>query len=230
MELAVAKGASREALAARSGIDPAELKNQDNRIPFVNYVALMRAAKELTNDPALALHYGEAVSIREFSIVGLVGQSGETPSDALTLVNRYARLDVEVDLDGADRLQFVQRHGKYWLVDNRRNANDFPELTESGFARMVCDARRLGIATPVREVHVTHAAPSYRAEYERIFQAPIVFSESTWNALQLDDKLLTYRNAPQPQYLSGLLSERAEVLLAPGGEIFPGARFLVLGL
>src|SRR5215472_16649921 len=59
MELAVSKGASRRVLAQRSGIDPQELQDQDHRIPFAKYVALMEAGKELCHDPALALHFGE---------------------------------------------------------------------------------------------------------------------------------------------------------------------------
>lgn len=39
MELAVAKGASPIALAERSRIDPADLEDRDNRIPFGKYVA-----------------------------------------------------------------------------------------------------------------------------------------------------------------------------------------------
>ena len=29
-----------------------------------------------------------------------------------------------------------------WMIDNRRNPNDFPELTESAFAQLVCGPRR----------------------------------------------------------------------------------------
>jgi hypothetical protein len=58
MELAVSRGASRGALAERSLIDPAELQDLDNRIPFAKYVALMRAGKELCHDPALGSFNG----------------------------------------------------------------------------------------------------------------------------------------------------------------------------
>jgi len=60
MDLAVSKGASRKSLCDRSGIDPEQLQDKDNSIAFSNYVALMRAGQELCNDPALALHFGEA--------------------------------------------------------------------------------------------------------------------------------------------------------------------------
>jgi Arabinose-binding domain of AraC transcription regulator, N-term len=73
MELAVSKGASRRTLAERSGIDPAELADRDNRVPFSKYVALMKAGQALCSDPALALHFGEAVDMSEISIAHSVG-------------------------------------------------------------------------------------------------------------------------------------------------------------
>ncbi len=45
MDLAVSKGADAAALAARSGIDPADLGDQDKRIALTKYVALMRAGR-----------------------------------------------------------------------------------------------------------------------------------------------------------------------------------------
>jgi hypothetical protein len=36
VEVAVSKGASQAALLARAGIDPEDLQDQDNRIPFWN--------------------------------------------------------------------------------------------------------------------------------------------------------------------------------------------------
>ncbi|MEQ1782586.1 MAG: AraC family transcriptional regulator ligand-binding domain-containing protein, partial [Hyphomonadaceae bacterium] len=72
VRLAVLRGAPAEELWARSGIAPSDLDDQDNRIPMDRYIALMRGAKELTNDPALALHYGEAVDLGELSSAGRI--------------------------------------------------------------------------------------------------------------------------------------------------------------
>lgn len=212
MELAVAKGADRAALAERSGIDPATLEDQDNRIPLSNYRALMKAGQVLADDPALALRYGEAVAIGELSIVGLIGQASESPMEALALVNRYASLTVEVELEGPDRLSLVMRDGALWLVDNRLNPNAFPELTEQAFARMVCDIRRFGVDRPIGALHVTHAEPAYRAVYDEIFRAPIVF-DSPWNAIQIDQGLMDLRMAQQPRYMLGVLGGHADALL-----------------
>jgi len=214
MALAVAKGADRAALCARAGIAPADLDDQDARIPFARYVALMRAGQALCNDPALALHYGEAIDLSEVSIVGLICHAAETMLDAFKQLNRFGRLVVEVEgMNDGDRFQHVRDGERLWLIDTRRNPNDFPELTESTFARMVCRTRQFGDTPFARAVHVTHAAPAHRAEYDRIFQAPILF-ESDRNALLVDPAWLTHRIALAPRYVFGVLSEHAEQLLA----------------
>lgn len=213
LEFAVSKGAGRAALLERSGIDPKDLKDQDARIPFVKYVALMRAAKTLSGDPALALHFGEAVNIAEISIVGLLGQASETMMDAFVQLNRYVRLVVEAE--GAatgDRFQLRRERGGLWLVDTRLNPNAFPELTESAFAQLVCGTRRFGDTPFVKAVHVTHADPGYRAQYERVLGAPVTFG-SDWNAMLIDEAWNTRRVALLPRYVFGVLSERAEALL-----------------
>jgi AraC-like DNA-binding protein len=211
MELAAAKGASREQMAERSQIDLDELQDQDRRIPFAKYVALMRAGKELCDDPALALHYGEADDLSQISIVGLLGQAAETMLDAFAQINRYGRLVIEVD-GPANRFQGSPRPDGLWLVDTRQNPNDFPELTESTFARLICAPRQFGVTQIAKAVHVTHAAPAYRDEYARIYGAPVTF-ESDWNAMQIDEAWINHRIQLQPRYVFGILSEHADALL-----------------
>ena len=97
MKFAVSRGVCEAALAERAGIDPEDLWDQDHRVAFPRYVALMRAAKDLAGDPALALHYAEAIEFSELSVVGLLGKSCETMIDAFGQVNRYGRLAVEVE-------------------------------------------------------------------------------------------------------------------------------------
>ena len=60
---AIAKGADADALLARAGIAAADLDDQDKRVPMANYIALMRAAQELSGDAAIALHYGEQFAL-----------------------------------------------------------------------------------------------------------------------------------------------------------------------
>src|SRR5579871_5675768 len=92
IDLAMSKGASAAAMMERSGIIPDDLADQDTRIPFDKYVLLMRAGKALSNDPALALHYGETNDMARISVVGLLGHASETMLEAFAQLNRYGRL------------------------------------------------------------------------------------------------------------------------------------------
>ena len=210
----VSRGADRALLLARAGIDPRALLDQDARLPFSSYVALMRAGQALTGDPALGLHFGERVDITEVSIIGLLGQASETMLEAFAQLNRYVRLIVETDNgDQPDRFCLALARGGLWMVDNRRGAGVFPELTESAFAQLVCSARRASDLLVVKAVHLTYPDPGYADEYERIFQAPVVFG-ADWNAMQIDPKLPDEPVAKLPRYVFGVLSERADILLA----------------
>jgi AraC-like DNA-binding protein len=211
IDLAVSKGADRMALLNHAGIAPADLLDQDDRIPLPRYVALIRAGKALTGDQALALHYGEVNDLSEISVVGLIGNASETMAEAFAQLNRYGRLVVEFD-GPPDRFQMAWRGAEVWLVDTRENPNDFPELTESTFARMICGPRQFGVTQLVKAVRVTHPAPAWRAEYERIYGAPVTF-EADENAMLVDPVWLTHRIQLQPRYVFGVLSEHADSLL-----------------
>src|SRR5262249_11490281 len=121
--LAVGKGASEAALLARSGIDPALLADQDNRIAMSSYLALMRAAQELANDPAIALHYGEEIDLSEVSITGLITNSSETMMHAFIQLNRFGRLTTEVETGASERFELVSEGSEVWMVDTRSNPN-----------------------------------------------------------------------------------------------------------
>ncbi|MDP1738760.1 MAG: AraC family transcriptional regulator [Caulobacter sp.] len=211
VELAVSKGADRAALLERAAITAADLQDQDNRIPFARYVALMRAGKALTADPALALHYGELNDLSEISVVGLIGNASGTMIEAFAQLARYGRLVVEVD-GPSPRLQVRWRGAEAWLVDTRENPNDFPELTESTFARLICGPRGFGVTQLVKAVRVTHPAPAYRDEYERIYGAPVTF-DADENAMLVDPVWFNHRVQLQPRYAFGVLSEHADALL-----------------
>jgi len=218
LDLAAAEGADGCELLERSGVDPAVLLDQDNRLPFARFKVLMRAAKDLTGDPALALKFGAASLFAEMSIVGLISEAAETLAEGLAQLNRYGRLVIEVaGLGGADRFAVVrgegEHRGSFWLEDRRADPNDFPELTESTLARFVSGvARQFGGPPLARAVQVTHPEPAYRAEYDRIFQAPVTFGADR-NALLIYNSWTARRTGRSNRYVFGIFSERAEALL-----------------
>ena len=214
IELAAAKGVDRTTLLQQAAIASEDVADQDGRIPIARYEILMRAAKALSGDTALGLLYGEQVDIAEFSIIGLIGQASETAVEAFQQLNRYVRLIVETDNEGgADRFSVVRDADGLWMVDNRRNPNAFPELTESAFAQLVCGPRRTDPTYIIKSVQVTHAPPPHAADYERVFRAPVAF-DAPRNAIQLDPTWVGRRVARLPRYVFGVLTQHADELLA----------------
>jgi AraC-like DNA-binding protein len=217
VDLAVARGADRDALVGRAGIAPADLADQDRRLPLAAYAALMREAKAMTGDPALALHFGEAFDITQLSIVGLMGQASDNYADAFAQIGRYVRLAIDVELEEeakGERLVLRRDDTGTWLVDMRKDPNAFPEITESSFARMAASPGRAETAPALlKAVHFTHKEPPYRDEYDRIFRVPVVF-ESKWNAVLLaDDSWMNLKPPTSSAYVLAILRERAEALL-----------------
>jgi len=212
LKFAASKGADQPTLLERAGLDPEELLDHDTRLPLANYMALMRAGKELCSDPALALHFGEAIDMAELSIVGLIGRAAETTTEAFAQINRYSRLIVEVDTGDANRFALTRENGQIWFVDNLGNPADCFELIEGGFARGVCSARRFSDKTFLKAVHFTYPDPGYRAEYERIFGVPVVFA-SNRNAMLFEEDWLNQRIQIEPRYAFGILSAHADALL-----------------
>ena len=220
LEFAVSRGADRETLIARSHIHPDELRNQDNRVPLANYLAMLRAAIEVCSEPALSLLFGEAVKMSDISIVGLIGQSVGNAEEGRQQLSRYGRLALdEDDGDPSDRAEVVREGRDVWLKFHSPIYTKNPLLTESGFVRCICGVRAMLASMPhvakmpfPKAIHFTHNEPSYRAQYDRIFGVPLFF-ESHVNAIVIDEAFLNMTMPPSNPYLSDVLKVHAEGLL-----------------
>jgi AraC-like DNA-binding protein len=219
LEYAVTRGADRDTLLKRSGLDAAALEGADNRVALERYLALFEAAIALTHDPALALHFGEAVRMQEISIVGLIAEAAETTAEVGRQLNRYARL--MVDPGGPPPEVFRPLPGKdgIWMEIGEMFSQS-PYMVEAELARLVFNTRATFSALPEfqalrfpKAVQFTHREPAYRAEYERIFAAPLSFGCEK-NAFQVDPAFLALRQPPTNRYVFGVLSKHAEALLA----------------
>ena len=217
---AVTKGADRVALLERSGLTDQNLCEQDNRVPVNKYIALIKAAAELTKEPAIALQFGEAVRMQDISIVGLICEACETTIDVGRELNRYAALVLD---DGASEpatlMRGVWRDGGVWIEAPHDLFTANPLIAEAEFARLVWNGRLMFQNSPEfqklkypRTIHFTHPDPGYAGEYERVFQAPVVFN-SHWNAMLVDPEFLSLKQPPVNRYVFGVLSERADALL-----------------
>jgi AraC-like DNA-binding protein len=220
VSFAVAKGADRAELLKRANLDAAELTHQDNRVAVKDYIALFKAAAELTGMPAISLEYGKAVRMQEISIVGLICEACETVLDVPKQLNRYAALVVDEDRgEPATLMRGAMRNGGVWIEGPSNLFTDNPLIAETELARLVWNTREMFKHSPEfqklkypRVVHFMHKAPPYAGEFERIFDAPVVF-QSDWNAMQIDPEFLSLKQPPVNRYVFGVLSDRAEALL-----------------
>jgi AraC-like DNA-binding protein len=220
LDFAVSRGADCRTLIERSHICSDDLNDPDNRIPLANYIALLKTGIELCNEPALALLFGEAVSLQDISIVGLIGELAESAELGRRQINRYAPLIVDDDeAITSDRIELVSENGNVWVKFISAIYVDNPLITESGFARGICGAREMfesngiPISGPFpKAIHFTHEEPSYRAEYDRIFGVPLSF-ESHMNGFLIDEAILNVKLPRTNPYLSEILSAHAEELL-----------------
>ncbi|MBP7704408.1 MAG: AraC family transcriptional regulator [Caulobacter sp.] len=214
LDYAVSRGADPAVLLDRSEIAADRLLDQDNRVPMAGYVALMRAAKELCDAPALGLEFGASTQFDAFSIVGLICRSAGTMGEALQHLNRYRRLIAEVDAGGdGERFAITPRDDGLWLEDRRPDPDAFPELTEETFARFVSEvARSFPDAPFVQAVEVSHARPAHADDYARLLKAPVTFGAGR-NALRIDPSWLSLETTGANGYVFGVFNERAEALL-----------------
>ena len=215
LDFAVSKGAPRGMLMDRARLAEDLLEDPDGRVPLTCYVDLMKAGQELAGDPALALHFGEAVDVSDIAIGCVAAGMSATFVEGFSAMNRYARLGVDIETSGGgDRFGLERYEGRLWLVDRRVSPNAFPELTESTFARIVCSTRRgLDEISLFKAVSFTHSAPPYTHEYERVFQLPLMFGARR-NGVALDDRVLgRLRRSPVPSTVARAVRSRADGLL-----------------
>src|SRR5213075_2747044 len=108
-----------------------DLNDQDNRIPLMNYVALLKAGIELCSEPALSLLFGEAVRLQDISIVGLIGGIDSVESGRRQ-VNRYLPLTIDADDGGsADASEVFRENGDVGFKFTGEIYVNYPLLLES---------------------------------------------------------------------------------------------------
>ncbi|HJZ80611.1 MAG TPA: AraC family transcriptional regulator ligand-binding domain-containing protein [Pyrinomonadaceae bacterium] len=218
LEFAVARGAHRTTLTERSGMASGNLSEPDARVPLATYLDLIKAAIELCDEPALALLFGAEVSFSNISILGLIGCS--SAEEARQQLNRYAPLLIDGGEGAtAHRFEFVRAEASVWVKFLSTLFAEHRWLAESAFARCFCDGKRMAAAAgdagqwpSPKAIRFTHAEPSYRAEYDRIFGVPLEF-RSSMNAILFGEELLSMQMPPTNRYVSSLATERAEALL-----------------
>lgn len=175
----------------RIGRSKMDFGNPETRIPRHFAMDLLEEATHLTGDPMFGLHAAAQFEPGDLEVLEYAARSRPTLGEAMDCMARYARL-----LD--DAVEFsTERVGElaFWRfriapgAAQPRAVNDFVVATAMEFSR-----RNTAAYEAPLEVHVVHERPPYAAEYDKVFEAPVVF-EAPCNAIvtkasRLDARML----------------------------------------
>lgn len=183
-----AEGIGAPALLAGSGIDEADLAQPDPRITTAQEMQVCANAYALRQH--IGLELGRRMHVSSYGMLGYALLLSATFGDALTFALRYPAL-----LGTLFELHLTDDGEQVWLCAS--NYTDRPALAAFNAElcitslRVICDDL-LGEPLKVTGARFTHAAPSYAADYQQVFDCPVRFG-CTDNAFAFDRRWLAKR-------------------------------------
>ncbi|WP_038149114.1 AraC family transcriptional regulator [Tolumonas lignilytica] len=163
-----------------SGIDPELLANPTLSLDLVNYCRVMEEAARYSGVDNFGLYYGKQFKPQSLGLIGYIGLSSPTLTDALHNMatdfqwHQHHTLTQMVDIGDCWRLDYQVRHGA--ILCRRQDA----ELTLGMFLNVIRYA--LGKNWAPRAVHFEHPRPEQWHEHSKVFDAPVWF-EQPYNSL-----------------------------------------------
>lgn len=159
-------------LLIRAGVERSDLVDPEARIPLKVALEESDICAQTMGDPAFSIHevmYAEPGDAGLYEYLSLsaatLGESIAIAAKYLPLLSDAAEISLVVDTDYA-----VWRHRLTIDAPGPASAHEF---VVSSF--ILSSRRALGFASPPIEIHFVHEKPTYLAEYEKLFQAPIRF-------------------------------------------------------
>lgn len=210
---AASRGADRQLLLDVAGLPTDCTIDPNRRVPLEHYRGVMREAKQLCDDPALAIDHAASHRFDNLSIVGLIAHASPTVRDAIEQLNRYNRLVADVGVAGPERFSLSRESDGIWLTDNRFDRPPFPECTETTFIWLCSAAGARDDLPGCSLAEVTHDDPGTRAAFEKALGAPVCFGAAR-NALRVCEAWLDRPISHYPSYAFSVFCAHADQLLA----------------
>jgi AraC-like DNA-binding protein len=167
-------GLSRDRFFAAAGFDSHRLDAPEGRIGLMEVDSLHELALDLTGEAALGLRMGEMADLTTYSLIGNLVAQAPTLREAFDMLVRFHRLVVDrpawrlIEAGDTATLQYDVAPGPPRCRRLRA------EVSMTGFYRMV---QYFGRGAQPLAASFEHAAPSYEAEYARIFEGTARFDQ-----------------------------------------------------
>ena len=218
LDVAFARGVTRDALAAAAGLAANALDPLPATLPTTRYIALLDAGARLANDPFFGLHVGERVRPATYSAYGLLLLACSSFGHAMALTQRYESLAHDL---GRSRLVIEGPHALYEWISRYPDATR--HLAESVYAGIaVFGSWMAGRPLIPQAMRFRHADPGYGHDESRRVLGIAPTFDAPRHCAAFDVALL---DMPVPnadpslypvlhQHVEGLLAQR--VLAADG--------------
>ena len=174
-------GVERSIALRAADLSTDKLSDPDARVSPTQIWLLWQKALEITGDPCLGLHLAETVSPSDYGIVGYIAVSSATIRDALIRLNRYHGL-----LADAVHYSFEEMQDGFFLRHGFSDGKGVPGAMAAYVLAvpLLVIRQAFGREAKVQEVRLTCERPAETQEYERFFNAPLLFGTDE-NALRV---------------------------------------------
>ncbi len=167
-------------LLEQVGLEVSRVYSPDARIPARFQEALWEHAARFSDDPHLGLHVGEQSTLGRWGLVEYILMNSATVEDALENVVRFWRLVIDGKMVLLGQDGDTARFSYDASLCNNRHAAECEMVYIARFARLALSATFVPLA-----IWFTHPPEADLDEYERIFEAPILFEQPV-NAFVFD--------------------------------------------
>lgn len=168
-------GVDQAAFLRSIGVDPGLVQSPDAYLPIETYLLIQDSAAEFTGDLYFGLHMGEFAQPGSWSILGYLLMNCANLGEAFEKSARYYRI-IGTLIRGEPQLRFNKVRIIFSTPPHApRMSRHCFEATFSSTVRMIRSLTGRDL-NPL-EVTFTYPEPDSAAEYQRIFQCPILFGQ-----------------------------------------------------
>lgn len=162
------RGVSRAAFLHSAQINAEALSSADARLTRREICALAEVALEMTGDPALGLHWIETLADRSFNpLADLILHAATLREGLEALLHFHPLLSDCARFQLTEHANLATMRRVHVIGDSPRLQRFTSEIFAAGFSNLL---RTINPGARIEEVRFEYAAPSYRAEYARVFR------------------------------------------------------------